>query len=117
MFHVEHVAKGVIAARLDISPTQGSGLRHGRRMEGLPALGVRRDHQLKEQYRAGAADWEVTELVDDEQRRVGQDLRRAWKRPAALGLLEGGEQVKSRANVLERVCRLPISSNLSSRVT
>ena len=56
-------------------------------------------HELKEEHRAGAADRQIADLVDDEERRMRQDLQARLQPPGGLRFLERGDQIGERAVV------------------
>ena len=45
-------------------------------------------HQLEEEHRAVVADWEVANLIDDQERRVGQYRQTLVQASGGLGLLQ-----------------------------
>ena len=56
-------------------------------------------HQVKEEHRPGAADREVANLVDDEERGEDERLEPLAEPASGLGFLEGRDQVGERAVV------------------
>jgi hypothetical protein len=53
-------------------------------------------HQLEEEHRAGATDRQIADLVDDQQRRMREDLQPGLQAPGGLCLFEGCDQVGER---------------------
>jgi hypothetical protein len=54
-------------------------------------------HQLKKEHRAGTADREIANLVDDEQCRMRQHLQARLESTGGLRFLERGKQIGQRA--------------------
>jgi len=56
-------------------------------------------HQLKKKHCAGARDREIADLIDDQQRRMREDLQPRLQPSSGLRLFERGDQVSQRAVV------------------
>jgi hypothetical protein len=56
-------------------------------------------HELKEQHRAGAADREIANLINDEHGRMGEDLQAGLEPAGRLRLFQRGNQIRERAAV------------------
>jgi hypothetical protein len=77
----------------DLAPLLEAPIRGEDRGGGLVASG----HELVEEHGAVAGDGQVADLVDDEERRVGERLEAVAELGGGLGLLERGDQVGERA--------------------
>ena len=67
------------------------GREHGRGVAVAPV------DELEEEDRAALGHRQVADLVDDEERRVGEDLEAAVEPARGLGLLQGVDEVGQRA--------------------
>ena len=55
--------------------------------------------ELEEEHGAGRADRQVADLVDDQERRVGQDLEAVFQPARGFGLFQRGDEISQSAVV------------------
>jgi len=67
------------------------GCQHGRRVL------VAACHQLKEEHRAGAADRQITDLVDDQHRGMREDVQAGLQAARGLRFFQRRDQIRERA--------------------
>ena len=71
--------------------------------------------ELEEEHGAGLADRQVADLVDDQERRIGEDLEAASQLAGGLGFFERGDEVGQSAVVDSAPVPLPGGRAASSR--